>query len=130
MNLCNIINKTNEKSAIILAAGTGMRMVPINTHIPKGLLKVNGEPLVERLIKQLLEADITCIYLVVGYMAEKFYYLSSKYGVTLVNNNEFANKNNLHSLSLVIDKLSNTYIVPCDVWCKFNPFNADFVSFL
>ena len=36
------------KQAIILAAGFGMRMVPINTEIPKGLLEVNGEPLIER----------------------------------------------------------------------------------
>ena len=30
------------KSAIILAAGFGMRMVPINTSTPKALLEVNG----------------------------------------------------------------------------------------
>ena len=41
--------------AIILAAGFGMRMVPINTEIPKGLLEINGEPLIERIIKQLHE---------------------------------------------------------------------------
>ena len=39
--------------AIILAAGVGMRMVPINTEMPKGLIEVNGEPLIERIIKQL-----------------------------------------------------------------------------
>lgn len=127
MKNLNILNSL-KKTAIILAAGTGMRMVPINTHIPKGLLKVNGEPLVERLIKQLHEADITSIYLVVGYMADKFAYLSEKYNVTLVNNTEFSNKNNLHSLSLVVDKISNTYIVPCDVWCKFNPFKREYES--
>ena len=30
------------KNAIILAAGFGMRMVPISTEIPKGLLEVHG----------------------------------------------------------------------------------------
>ena len=39
--------------AIILAAGYGMRMIPINTETPKGLLQVNGEPLIERIIKQI-----------------------------------------------------------------------------
>lgn len=34
--------KTPQR-AIILAAGFGMRMVPINTEMPKGLLEVNGE---------------------------------------------------------------------------------------
>jgi len=42
--------KTPQR-AIILAAGFGMRMVPINTEVPKGLLEVNGEPLIERIIK-------------------------------------------------------------------------------
>ena len=50
-------NKT-PKRAIILAAGFGMRMVPINTEMPKGLLEVNGEPLIERIIKQLHEVGI------------------------------------------------------------------------
>ena len=34
------------KNAVILAAGYGMRMVPINTETPKGLLEVNGEVLI------------------------------------------------------------------------------------
>ena len=37
-----IIQKTPQR-AVILAAGFGMRMVPINTEMPKGLLEVNGE---------------------------------------------------------------------------------------
>lgn len=36
--------------AIILAAGVGMRMVPINTEMPKGLIEVNGEPLIMKYI--------------------------------------------------------------------------------
>ncbi len=44
--------KTPQR-AVILAGGFGMRMVPINTEMPKGLLEVNGEALIERIIKQL-----------------------------------------------------------------------------
>lgn len=47
-----------------------MRMVPINTEMPKGLLEVNGEPLIERIIKQLHEVGIQEIYVVVGFMKE------------------------------------------------------------
>ena len=63
------------KNAVILAAGFGMRMVPINMETPKGLLKVNGEPLIERTIKQLNEAGIREIYVVVGFMKEQYEYL-------------------------------------------------------
>lgn len=111
------------KNAIILAAGFGMRMVPINTQSPKALMEVNGEPLIERIIKQLYEVGITDIYVVVGFMKEQFEYLIDEYGVELVVNEDYAAKNNLHSLALAVDHLSNTYIVPCDIWCDRNPFH-------
>lgn len=82
-------NKT-PKRAIILAAGFGMRMVPINTEMPKGLLEVNGEPLIERIIKQLHEVGIQEIYIVVGFMKEKYEYLMDEYGVELVVNPDYA----------------------------------------
>ena len=63
------------RNAIILAAGFGMRMVPINTSTPKALLEVNGEPLIERTIRQLHEAGVTNITVVVGFMKEQFEYL-------------------------------------------------------
>ena len=82
--------------AVILAAGFGMRMVPINTEMPKGLLEVNGEALIERIIKQLHEVGIKEIYVVVGFMKEKYEYLIDEYGVELVVNVDYAAKNNLH----------------------------------
>ncbi len=112
------------KNAIILAAGFGMRMVPINMEVPKGLIEVNGEPLVERAIKQLHEAGVKEIYIVVGFMKEKYEYLIDEYGVELVVNSEYAVKNNLHSLKLVLNHLSNSYIIPCDIWCDRNPYQS------
>jgi CTP:phosphocholine cytidylyltransferase-like protein/thiamine kinase-like enzyme len=116
------LRQKSPKRAIILAAGFGMRMVPINLEIPKGLLEVDGEPLIERIIKQLLEVGITKIYIVVGFMKERYEYLIDKYSVELVVNSEYAVKNNLHSMKLVSEYLSNAYIIPCDIWCDRNPF--------
>lgn len=110
------------KNAIILAAGFGMRMVPINTEMSKGLLEVNGEPMIERIIKQLHEVGIREIHIVVGFMKEQYEYLMDKYGVELIVNEKYAIKNNLHSLKTAADHLSNTYIIPCDIWCDRNPF--------
>ena len=117
------LKEKSPKCAIILAAGFGMRMVPINTEMPKGLLEVNGEPLIERIIKQLHEIGIKDIYVVVGFMKEKYEYLIDQYGVELVVNADYATKNNLYSLRLVRDHLANAYIIPCDVWCDRNPFH-------
>lgn len=115
-------NSKKEQNAIILAAGYGIRMIPINTEIPKGLIHIEDEILIERLIKQLHEANIYKITIIVGYMKEAYQYLIDKYDINLVENDDFMVKNNLHSLNLVRKKINNTYIIPCDIWCSENPF--------
>lgn len=112
------------RNAIILAAGFGMRMVPINLSTPKGLLTVDGEPLIERIIRQLHKVGVKDITIVVGFMKECFDYLIDEYDVELVVNPDYASKNNLASLSLVASRISNTYIIPSDIWCDINPFNS------
>ena len=89
-----------------------MRMVPINMEMPKGLLEVNGEPFIERIIKQLHEVGIKEIYVVVGFMKEKYEYLIDEYGVELVVNADYAAKNKLHSVKLAKEHLENVYIIP------------------
>ena len=37
--------ENRPKQAVILAAGVGMRMIPINTEVSKGMLEVRGETL-------------------------------------------------------------------------------------
>lgn len=118
-----LIDSRAPKRAVILAAGFGMRMVPINMESPKALVEVKGQRLIDRLICQLHEVGVTDITVVVGFMKEKFEYLIDTYGVELKVNPEYAGKNNLHSLLLAKKKLANAYIVPCDIWCKENPFS-------
>lgn len=113
------------KNAIILAAGFGMRMVPINTETPKGLLEIKGERLIECTIRQLHEVGITEIYVVVGFMKEQYEYLINEYGVDLIVAPDYATKNNLHSLKTAADHLSNSYIIPCDIWCEKNPYSRN-----
>ena len=118
-----MIKSKSPKNAIILAAGYGMRMAPINTEMPKGLLEIKGEVLIERTIRNLHEVGIKEIYVVVGFMKEQYEYLIDKYGVELIINTDYSSKNNLHSLKLVSRYISNTYIIPCDIWCENNPFD-------
>ena len=113
------------KNAIILAAGFGMRMVPINTETPKGLLEIKGERLIECTIRQLHEVGITEIYIVVGFMKEQYEYLIDEYGVDLIVAPDYTSKNNLHSLKTAAAHLSNSYIIPCDIWCEKNPYSRN-----
>lgn len=111
-------------NAVILAAGLSSRFAPISYEKPKGVLKVRGEVLIERQIEQLHDAGIEDITVVVGYKKEYFFYLRKKYGVTLVNNDEYASRNNNGSLWRVREHLGNTYVCSSDDYFTQNPFDA------
>lgn len=118
----NILLENKVNNAIILAAGYGLRMIPINQELPKGLVNVNGEILIERLIRQLHEKNIFNIKIVVGYMKEKFEYLIDKFGVELVVNRNYKYSNNSFSLNCVNKYINNSYIIPADLYFSNNIF--------
>ncbi len=123
------LGKANRpKRAVILAAGFGLRMIPLNQDRPKGLLEIEGEPIVEHTIRQLREAGITEIHMVVGYMKEQYEYLTDTFGVDLIVCQDYVTKNNLYSLACAADYLENAYIVPSDVYCYQNPFRKTELS--
>lgn len=119
----NVMEPYRVKNAIILAAGMSTRFIPVSYELPKGLISVKGEVMIEREIRQLQEAGIQEIVVVVGYMMEKFFYLRDKYNVKLVVNNEFATKNTHSSIYVARDYLSNTYILCSDNYYPKNMFH-------
>ena len=84
--------------------------------------KKSFEVLIERQIEQLKEAGIDAITVIVGYKKEYFFYLKQKYGVKIVNNDEYASRNNNGSLWRVREKLGNTYVCSSDDYFTQNPF--------
>lgn len=88
-----------KRNAVILAAGKSNRFAPFTYEKPKGLFRVRNEVLIEKQVEQMIEAGIQDIYIVLGYMKEKFFYLEQKYPqVKLLVNNKFGTKGNLLSL--------------------------------
>lgn len=112
----------SPRRAVILAAGSGRRMTPIHLNTSKAFLEVDGKALIERLICQLHDVGIREIYIVVGFLMEQFEYLMDKYQVELIVNPEYEDKNNLYSVSRALPYLSDAYLLPCDIWCRENPF--------
>ena len=117
--------KKIKRNAIIMAAGTASRFVPLSAERPKALLDVKGEILIERQIRQLQDAGISDITIVVGYKAEMFEYLKEKFGVSIVLNEDYYRYNNTSSLIRVLDKLSNTYICSSDNYFPENVFKKE-----
>lgn len=111
------------ENAIIMAAGFSSRFAPISYDKPKGALRVRGEVLIERQIRQLKEAGITDITVVVGYMKEAFFHLEDKFGVKIKVNEQYTERNNNSTLMLVKEQLGNTYICSSDDYFTENVFS-------
>lgn len=111
-----------------MAAGTSSRFVPLSSERPKGLLVVKGEVLVERQIRQLREAGVEDITIVVGYKADMFSYLMDKFGVNLVYNEDFARYNNTSSMIRVLDRLDRTFVCCSDNYYPENVFLKDYTD--
>ena len=73
------IEALRVKNAVILAAGGADISAKSVYNMPKGLFMKNGETLIERQIRQLQEAGITDITVVLGYKQELYFFLGSKY---------------------------------------------------
>ena len=72
---------------VILSAGMGTRLMPLTKDRPKPLLEINGMTLLERMIKNLMNEDITEFILIVGYNKEKVFeiapVLEEKYDISI-----------------------------------------------
>ena len=110
-------------NAIIMAAGMSTRLAPLSFDKPKGLFDIKGEILIERQIKQLKEAGIDDITIVLGYKKESFFYLGEKYNIKILINPTYETKNNCETLYLARNIFSRTYICSCDQYFTINPFN-------
>lgn len=115
-------NEIKIDNAIILAAGYASRFAPISDICPKALLPVKGEILIERQIRQILEAGIPEVYIVTGYKKELFAYLKDKYPVKLIENTEYGRRNNHSSIYAARNYLKNSYICSADNYFPHNPF--------
>lgn len=114
-----------NRNAIIMAAGMSTRFVPLSLEIPKALLKVKGEVLIERQICQLKEAGIEEIVIVVGYMKEQFQYLTERYGVILIENPVYHSRNNHSTLYVAREYLKDTFICSGDNYFTENVFQEE-----
>ena len=118
------------KHAVILAAGSATRFIPLSLEQPKGLYEVRGEKLIERQIQQLKDAGIKDITIVLGYKKDMFAYLEDKFKVRLIFNPAYNVKNNIESLLVAKKYLENSYVCSCDSYFVENPFHQfEYFSF-
>ena len=104
------------KRAVFIAAGFGTRLVPITFNTPKPLVRVHGVRIIDRLIDACLEAGISEIYVVRGYLAELFDQLLYKYPmIRFLENPAYNEANNISSALVARYLLSNSYVFEGDL---------------
>lgn len=103
------------RQAVIIAAGKGERMHPVTLTTPKPMVEVNGVRMIDTVIDALHENGINEIYIVTGYLKEKFHVLTEKYeGITLIENPYYDTCNNISSLYMAREHLEDTMILDGD----------------
>ncbi len=60
-----------ELKAVVLAAGKGIRLLPITEEFPKAMIEVAGKPLLARILEVLSGANINEAVIVVGHKKEQ-----------------------------------------------------------
>ena len=104
------------KKAIFIAAGFGSRLVPVTLNTPKPLVRVNGKRIIDTLIDACLDAGISDIYIVRGYLAEQFDQLLYKYPmIKFLENPAYNESNNISSAMVARYMLQNAYVFESDL---------------
>lgn len=101
--------------AVILAAGKGSRLNGTTNGLPKCLLKVGGQAIIEHQLEALSEAGIGEILIVTGYKAEEIRKVVGNQ-VEYRNNDRYDKTNSLYSLSLASNWVKGPFVLMnCDV---------------
>ena len=103
------------RRAIIMAAGRGNRLRPVTDTLPKPLIPVHGVPMIVGILEALRSQGIEETYVVTGYRKEDFRFLETAYpGVTLIENPYYESCNNISSLYVAREHLSDVIILDGD----------------
>ncbi|MBR3102455.1 MAG: phosphocholine cytidylyltransferase family protein [Lachnospiraceae bacterium] len=101
--------------AILMAAGMGTRLRPYTADTPKPLLKVGELALIETVILALHKRGVKEIYIVTGYLGDRFRGLQEKYeGITLLKNTVFETVNNISSVYVAREVLRKGACFICE----------------
>jgi choline kinase len=105
-------------TAVILAAGKSSRLLPLTTEIPKCLLMVGQQTMLEWTVNSLLRNRLTSIILVVGFQREKIVaFVRSRWPeepIRFAENPDFAETNNAYSLLLARDAVASDSMLLLD----------------
>ncbi len=100
--------------AIILAGGRGTRLHPYTMVLPKPLVPIGNQPVLELLIKRLRKSGYSEIIITIGYLGNLIKAIGSdgsKWGVDILYSEEKEPLGTMGPLALINGKLNKTFLV-------------------
>jgi len=100
------------RTAVILAAGRGVRLGERGRSMPKGFLRLGAEPIVVESIERLRAAGIERVLLVTGHEREHYERLArGQKGIETVHNPDFARSGSMHSLTFARELVDEDFLL-------------------
>ncbi len=113
--------------AIVLAAGMGKRLGDLTKQNTKCMVEVNGVKLIDRMIGQLAQFNLSRIIIVVGFQGEKLIrHIGDRYTkqvqIEFIENPIYDKTNNIYSLALAKEKMceDDTLLLESDLIFETN----------
>ncbi|WP_411963441.1 UTP--glucose-1-phosphate uridylyltransferase AglF [Haloferax sp. YSMS24] len=99
--------------AVVLAAGKGTRLRPLTEDKPKGMVEVDGKPLLTHCFDQLVELGAEKLVVVVGYKKEVIiqHYDDEYRGVPITYTHQREQKGLAHALLTVEDHIDEDFML-------------------
>ena len=99
--------------AVVLAAGKGTRLRPLTDDKPKGLVEVNGKPIVTHCFERLAELGAEEFIVVVGYRKEDIisYYDDEFDGIPITYTHQREQKGLAHALLTVEEHIDDDFML-------------------
>jgi choline kinase len=115
------------RTAVILAAGMGVRLKDRGRLTPKGLLCLGETSIVEESVLRLLSVGIERIVIITGHLAEQYEPLRDRYPQTiqLVHNPYFADSGSMYSLYCARHCVDDAFLLlECDLVYECRALNT------
>ena len=104
---------SRPSSAVVLAAGEGIRLRPLTANRPKPMLPAGTRPILEYVLNALIDTGIDDIHLVVGYQANRVrsHFGSTYRGVSITYHTQTNQLGSGHALLQAQEGLTGSFLV-------------------
>jgi glucose-1-phosphate thymidylyltransferase len=99
--------------AVVLAAGEGTRLRPLTKDKPKGMVEIDGEPLLTHVFDQLVDIGVEEIVVVVGYLKENIisHFGDEFEGIPITYTHQREQNGLAHALLTVEDHIDDDFVL-------------------